>query len=109
MRANPEGVVHDIIGIGQIDVRRQVANYKRFKELCAQRVALGIEHSKLKIKLKPKDNWPRLLHRCQLSRHNTGPEVHTLELSWSMRFWLMSKPKTERFCTEFNCKRGRPT
>ena len=36
------------------DVRRQVANYKRFKELCAQWVALGIEHSKLKIKLKPK-------------------------------------------------------
>lgn len=34
------------------DVRRQVANYKRFKELCAQWVALGIEHSKLKTKLK---------------------------------------------------------
>lgn len=34
------------------EVRRQVANYKRFKELCAQWVALGIEHSKLKIKLK---------------------------------------------------------
>ena len=34
------------------DVRRQVANYKRFKELCAQWVALGVEHSKLKIKLK---------------------------------------------------------
>ena len=36
------------------DVRRQVANYKRFEELCEQWVALGIEHSKLKIKLKPK-------------------------------------------------------
>jgi hypothetical protein len=34
------------------DVRRQVANYKRFKELSAQWVELGIEHSKLKIKLK---------------------------------------------------------
>jgi len=33
------------------DVRRQVANYKLFKELCAKWVALGIEHSKLKIKL----------------------------------------------------------
>jgi hypothetical protein len=33
------------------DVRRQVANYKRFKELSAQWVELGIEHSKLRIKL----------------------------------------------------------
>jgi hypothetical protein len=29
-----------------------VANCKRFKELCAQWVALSIEHSELKIKLK---------------------------------------------------------
>ena len=34
------------------DVRRQVATYKRFKELCAEWVVLAIEHSKLKIKLK---------------------------------------------------------
>jgi hypothetical protein len=36
------------------DVRRQVANYKRFKELCAEWVELGIEHSRLKAKLKAK-------------------------------------------------------
>ena len=36
------------------DARQQVANYKRFKELCAQWVALSIEHSKLKIKLRRK-------------------------------------------------------
>jgi hypothetical protein len=36
------------------DVRQQVANYKRFKELCAEWVALSIEHSKLKAKLKTK-------------------------------------------------------
>jgi hypothetical protein len=32
-------------------VRRQVANYKRFKALSAQWVALGIERSRLQIKL----------------------------------------------------------
>ena len=37
------------------DVRRQVANYKRFKDLCAEWVELGIEHSKLKAKLKTKE------------------------------------------------------
>ena len=36
------------------DVRQQVANYKHFKELCAEWVELGIEHSKLKAKLKAK-------------------------------------------------------
>jgi hypothetical protein len=36
------------------DVRQQVANYKHFKELCAEWVELGIEHSKLKAKLKTK-------------------------------------------------------
>lgn len=29
------------------DVRRRVRNYKRFKKLCAEWIALGIEHSKL--------------------------------------------------------------
>ena len=33
------------------DVRRQVSNYKRFKKLCAEWVALGIEHSRLAMKL----------------------------------------------------------
>ena len=33
------------------DVRRQIANYKRFKALSAEWIALGIEHSRLKIKL----------------------------------------------------------
>lgn len=36
------------------DVRQQVDNYKRFKVLCAEWVELGIEHSKLKAKLKTK-------------------------------------------------------
>jgi hypothetical protein len=33
------------------DVRRQIANYKRFKALSAEWIALGIEHSRLKMKL----------------------------------------------------------
>ena len=33
------------------DVRRQIGNYKRFKALSAQWVALSIEHSRLKMKL----------------------------------------------------------
>ena len=33
------------------EVRRQIENYKRFKELTAEWVSLGIEHSRLKIKL----------------------------------------------------------
>ena len=33
------------------DVRRQIANYKRFKKLCSEWVALGIEHSRLTMKL----------------------------------------------------------
>lgn len=33
------------------DVRRQIANYKRFKALSAQWIALSIEHSRLKMKL----------------------------------------------------------
>ena len=33
------------------DIRRQVSNYKRFKTLTAEWVALGIEHSRLTMKL----------------------------------------------------------
>ena len=33
------------------DVRRQIANYKRFKKLSGEWVALGIEHSRLTMKL----------------------------------------------------------
>jgi hypothetical protein len=33
------------------EVRRQIANYKRFKALSAQWVALSIEHSRLSMKL----------------------------------------------------------
>jgi len=33
------------------DVRRQIANYKRFKALSAEWIDLGIEHSRLKMKL----------------------------------------------------------
>ena len=48
MKSRTDYVSNDAVA----DVRRQVANYKRFKDLCAKWVALGIEHSKLKIKLK---------------------------------------------------------
>lgn len=33
------------------EVRREIANYKRFKALTAEWVDLGIEHSRLRIKL----------------------------------------------------------
>ncbi len=33
------------------DVRRQIGNYKRFKALSTQWIALSIEHSRLKMKL----------------------------------------------------------
>jgi hypothetical protein len=29
------------------DIRRRVSNYKRFKKLCAEWIALGIKHSRL--------------------------------------------------------------
>jgi hypothetical protein len=31
-------------------IRRRVSNYKRFKKLCAEWIALGIEHSRLAMK-----------------------------------------------------------
>lgn len=34
------------------DIRRQISNYKRFKKLSVEWVALSIEHSKLSMKLK---------------------------------------------------------
>ena len=33
------------------DIRRQIGNYKRFKKLCAEWIALGIEHSQVAMKL----------------------------------------------------------
>jgi hypothetical protein len=33
------------------DIRRQIRNYKRFKKLCGEWVALSIEHSRLSMKL----------------------------------------------------------
>ena len=48
MKSRTDYVSNDAVA----DVRRQVTNYKRFKELCTQWVTLSIEHSKLKIKLK---------------------------------------------------------
>jgi len=36
------------------DIRRQVANYKRFKKLTTEWIKLSIEHSKLSMKLKRK-------------------------------------------------------
>ena len=47
MKSRTEYVASDAVP----DVRRQIENYKRFKELTAQWVDLGIEHSRLKIKL----------------------------------------------------------
>src|SRR5262245_11184407 len=47
MKSRTEYIARDALG----DVRRQIANYKRFKELTAQWVDLGIEHSRLKMKL----------------------------------------------------------
>jgi len=34
------------------DIRRRVSNYKRFKKLCAEWIALGIEHSRLAMQQK---------------------------------------------------------
>ncbi len=46
MRNRTEYIASDAVP----EIRRQVANYKRFKELSDQWVDLGIEHSRLKIK-----------------------------------------------------------
>ena len=47
MRSRTEYIASDAVP----DIRRQVANYKRFKELNDEWVDLGIQHSRLKIKL----------------------------------------------------------
>jgi len=46
MRSRTEYIASDAVPA----IRRQVANYKRFKELSDTWVELGIEHSRLKIK-----------------------------------------------------------
>jgi hypothetical protein len=47
MKSRTEYVARDAVR----DVSRQIANYKRFKALTTKWVDLGIEHSRLKIKL----------------------------------------------------------
>lgn len=47
MKSRTEYVQRDFVP----DVRRQIENYKRFKDLVAEWVALGIEQSRLKMKL----------------------------------------------------------
>lgn len=47
MKSRTEYVARDAVR----EVRRQIANYKRFKALTTEWVDLGIEHSRLKMKL----------------------------------------------------------
>jgi hypothetical protein len=47
MKSRTEYVARDAVR----DVRRQIENYKRFKALTTEWVGLGIEHSRLKMKL----------------------------------------------------------
>jgi hypothetical protein len=47
MKSRTEYVARDCVR----EVRREIANYKRFKALTAEWVDLGIEHSRLKMKL----------------------------------------------------------
>lgn len=47
MKSRTEYVARDAVR----DVRRQIDNYKRFKALTTEWVDLGIEHSRLKMKL----------------------------------------------------------
>jgi hypothetical protein len=47
MKSRTDYVARDCVR----EVRREIANYKRFKALTAQWVDLGIEHSRLKMKL----------------------------------------------------------
>jgi hypothetical protein len=47
MRSRTEYIASDAVP----QIRRQVANYKRFRALSDEWVDLGIEHSRLKIKL----------------------------------------------------------
>jgi len=47
MKSRTEYVARDCVR----EVRREIANYKRFKALTARWVDLGIEHSRLRMKL----------------------------------------------------------
>ena len=47
MKSRTEYVARDCLH----DVRRQIANYKRFKALSAEWIALSIEYSRLRMKL----------------------------------------------------------
>ena len=47
MKSRTEYIRKEFVG----DVRRQIRNYKRFKKLSVEWVALSIEHSKLTMKL----------------------------------------------------------
>ena len=47
MKSRTEYVARDCVR----EVRREIANYKRFKALTAQWLALSIEHSRLRMKL----------------------------------------------------------
>ena len=47
MKSRTEYIARDCLR----DVRRQIANYQRFKALGAEWIALSIEHSRLKMKL----------------------------------------------------------
>lgn len=49
MKSRTEYIRKEFVG----DVRRQISNYKRFKKLGVEWVALSIEHAKLSMKLKP--------------------------------------------------------
>lgn len=52
MKSRTEHVARDALN----DVRRQVDNYKRFKALTDEWVDLGIEHSRLKMRLAREGN-----------------------------------------------------
>jgi hypothetical protein len=52
MRSRTEYIARDALS----DVRRQIANYKRFKALTEEWVDLSIEHSRLKMKLAREGN-----------------------------------------------------
>jgi len=47
MKSRTEYIARDCLR----DVRRQIGNYRRFKALSAEWIALSIEHSRLKMKL----------------------------------------------------------
>jgi len=47
MKSRTEYIARDCLR----DIRRQIANYKRFKTLTAEWIALGIEQSRIRMKL----------------------------------------------------------